>query len=66
MRNDSYNMTKGVNETWKKNEVAVIDDQRTKLEKPRHSQMWITKTEQVNKSEVNCCKKNCSIVAIIV
>jgi hypothetical protein len=26
MRNASYNMTKGVNETWKKNEVAVIDD----------------------------------------
>jgi hypothetical protein len=26
MRNDSYNMTKGVNGTWKKNEVAVIED----------------------------------------
>ena len=51
-----------VKETWKKNEVAVIEDQRTKFNKPGHSQMWITKIEQVNMSEVNCCKNNCSHV----
>jgi hypothetical protein len=34
MRNASYNMTKRVNETWKKNEVAVIEDQRTNFKKP--------------------------------
>jgi hypothetical protein len=66
MRNASYNTTKRVNETWKKNEVAVIEDQRTKFKKSGHSQMWIAKTEQVNKSEVNCCKKNCSHVTSIV
>jgi hypothetical protein len=66
MRNASYNTTKGVNGTWKKNEVAVIEDQRTKFKKPGHSQMWIAKTEQVNRSEVDCCKKNCSHVTSIV
>jgi hypothetical protein len=66
MRNTSYSTTKGVNGTWKKNEVAVIEDQRTKFKKPGHSQMWVAKTEQVNMSEVNCCKKNCSHVTSIV
>ena len=66
MRNASYNTTKGVNETWKKNEDAVIEDQKTKFKKSRHSQMWIEKTEQVNMSEANCCKKNCSHVTSIV
>ena len=61
-----YNMEKRVNETWKKNEVPVIEDQRTKFKKPGHSQMWIAKTEQVNMSEVNCCKKNCNHVTSIV
>jgi hypothetical protein len=37
MRNASYNTTKRVNETWKKNEVAVIEYQRTKFKKPGHS-----------------------------
>jgi hypothetical protein len=37
MRNASYNTKKVVNRTWKKNEVVVIDDQRTKLKKPGHS-----------------------------
>jgi hypothetical protein len=59
MRNASYNTTRRVNETWKKNEVAIIEDQRTKAKKPGHSQMWIAKTEQVNMSGVNCCTKNC-------
>jgi hypothetical protein len=49
-----------------KNEVAVIKYQRTKFKKPGHSQMWIAKTEQVNMSEVNCCKKNCIHVTSIV
>ena len=53
MRNDLYNTTKRVNGRWKKNEVAVIEDQRTKFKKLVHSQMWITKTEQVNMSEVD-------------
>jgi hypothetical protein len=66
MRNVSYKMTKGVNETWKKKETAVIDDQRTKLKKPGHSQKWIAKTEQVNMSKVDCCKKNVSHVTSIV
>jgi hypothetical protein len=66
MRNASYSTTKGVNETRKKNEAAVIDDQRTKLKKPGHSQMWITKTEQVNMSDIYCCKKNVSHVTRIV
>jgi hypothetical protein len=66
MRNASYNTTKRVNETWKKNEAAVIEDQRTKFNKSGHSQMWIAKTEQVNMSEVNYCKKNCSHVTSIV
>jgi hypothetical protein len=66
MRNTSYSMTKGVNGTWKKNEVPVIDDQRTKFKKPGHSQMWIEKTEQVNRSEFDCYKKNCSHVKSIV
>jgi hypothetical protein len=47
MRNMSYITKKGVNGTWKKNEVAVIDDQRTTFKKPRHSHMWIAK--EVNK-----------------
>jgi hypothetical protein len=33
IRNASYNTTKKVKETWKKNEVAVIEDQRTKFKK---------------------------------
>ena len=66
MRNDLYSMTKGVNGKWKKNEVTVIEDQRTKFKKPGHSQMWITKTKQVNMSEVSCCKMNCSHVTSIV
>jgi hypothetical protein len=37
MTNSSYNKTKGVNKTWKKNEVAVIEDQRTNFKKSRHS-----------------------------
>jgi hypothetical protein len=59
-------MKKGVNGTWKKNEVAVIEDQRKKFKKPGHSQMWIEKTEQVNRSEVDCCKNNVSHVTSIV
>jgi hypothetical protein len=66
MRNTSYITKKGVNGTWKKNEVAVIDDQRTTFKKPGHSHMWIEKTEQVNRSEVDCYKKNCSHVTSIV
>jgi hypothetical protein len=66
MINPSHSTTKGANGTWKKNEVAVIEDQRTKFKKPGHSQMWITKTEQVNMSEVNCCKKNYRHVTRIV
>jgi hypothetical protein len=66
MRNASYNMTIGVNGTWKKNDVAVIEDQRTKFKKTGHSQMWIKNMEKVNKSEVDCCKKNCSHVTNIV
>jgi Ni/Co efflux regulator RcnB len=66
MRNSSYNTTKRVNETWKKNEVAVIEYQRTNFKKLGHSQMWIEKTEQVNMSEVDCCKKNVSHVPSIV
>jgi hypothetical protein len=66
MRNVSYRMTKGVNETWKKKETANIDDQRTKFKKPGHSQKWIAKTEKVNRSEVDCCKKNVSHVTSIV
>jgi hypothetical protein len=66
MRNDLYNMKKGVNGKWKKNEVAVIEYQRTKFKKPRHSQTWVENTKQVNKSEVDCCKKNCSCVTSIV
>jgi hypothetical protein len=58
MRNASYNTEKEVNGTWKKNEVAVIEYQRTKLKKSGHSQMWISKNVQVNMSEVNCCKNN--------
>jgi hypothetical protein len=50
MRNASYRMKKGVNEIWKKKETATINDQRTKLKKPEHSQIWIAKTEQVNRS----------------
>jgi hypothetical protein len=46
MRNVSYNTKRRVKETWKKNEVAVIEDQRTKFNKPGHSQMWI---ERLNK-----------------
>jgi hypothetical protein len=59
MRNASYNMTRRVNETWKKDEVARIDDQRTKVERPGHSQMWIEKTKHVNISGVNCFTKSC-------
>jgi hypothetical protein len=66
MINASYNTSKGVNGTWKKNEVAVIEYQRTKFKKSRHSHMWIEKTEQVNRSEVDYCKKNCSHVTSIV
>jgi hypothetical protein len=58
MRNASYNTTRRVNETWMKNEVAIIEDQRTKAKKPGHSQMWIAKTEHMNISGVNCCTKN--------
>jgi hypothetical protein len=54
MRNASYNMTRRENETWKKNEVAIIEYHRTKFKKLGHSQMWIAKTEQGNMSEVNC------------
>ena len=50
MRNVSYRMTKEVNEIWKKKETAIINDQITKLKKLGHSQMWIAKTEQVNRS----------------
>jgi abortive infection bacteriophage resistance protein len=39
MRNDSYNTTRRVNETWKKNEVEIIEYHRTKAEKPRQSRM---------------------------
>jgi catechol-2,3-dioxygenase len=66
IRNASYSMTKGVNKTWKKNEVAEIKYQRTKFKKPGHSQIWIENTEQVNMSEVNCYKNNCSHVTSIV
>jgi hypothetical protein len=58
MRNASYSMTKRVNETWKKNEVVVIDDQRKNLKKLGHSRRWIENIKQVNMSEVYCCKKN--------
>ena len=37
MRNPSHNTTKGVNGTWKKNEVAVIEDHKTKFKKLGHS-----------------------------
>jgi hypothetical protein len=37
MRNDSYNTTRRVNETWNKNEVVVIEDQRTTFKKLGHS-----------------------------
>jgi hypothetical protein len=66
MRNSSYSTTKGVKGTWKKNEVAVIEDQRKKFKKLGNSQMWIEKTEQVNRSEVDCLKKNVSHVTSIV
>jgi hypothetical protein len=66
MRNALYNMTKRVKGIWKKNEVLVIDDQRTNFKKPGHSQMWIEKNEQVNRSEVYCCKKNVNHVTSIV
>jgi hypothetical protein len=56
----------GINETWKKKENAIINDQKTKLKKPGHSQMWIPKTEQVNMSKFDCCKNNGSHVTSIV
>jgi hypothetical protein len=45
MINLSYSTTKGLNGTWKKNQVAVVEDQITKFKKPGHPQMWIEKTE---------------------
>ena len=45
MRNASYNKERRLNETWKKDEVSRIEDNRTKVERPRHSQMWIAKIE---------------------
>jgi hypothetical protein len=39
MRNVSYNKERRVNETWKKYEFARIKYQRTKFERPGHSQM---------------------------
>jgi hypothetical protein len=37
MRNASYNKERRVNERWKKYEVARIEYQRTKVERPGHS-----------------------------
>jgi hypothetical protein len=37
MRNASYNTTRRVNETWKKNEAPIIEEHRKKVKKPRHS-----------------------------
>ena len=56
----------GLQSSYKKNEVDVIEDQKTKFKKPGHSQMWIENIEQVNKSEVDCCKNNCGHVTSIV
>jgi hypothetical protein len=48
MRNTSYNMER---REWKKDNVERMEAQRTSVEKQRHSQKWMKKTEQLYKNE---------------
>jgi hypothetical protein len=41
MRNDSYNMEIRENETWKKDNVEIMEAQRTSTEKLGHSHKWM-------------------------